>query len=155
VAYFEHAGRTYSARAARLARSGPSSLAGPGCESAVSAGNPAPALDVSSGHVEERQVGAKQRADVLCMASGGDLEIGTLRTASHLWQLNRAGDVHPLAHLLAPSLPDEASNTRDQLRSAHDQTLVCSYDHGSTRLEPRFVSCIALLGGSTPSLLSR
>ena len=42
-------------------------------------------------------------------------------------------------------------NARDQLRSAHDLTLVHderSDEGATTRLQPRFVSCIALLGGA-------
>ncbi len=33
--------------------------------------------------------------------------------------------------------------------------MVCSHHHGAIQLQPRFVSCIALLGGSAPSFLSR
>jgi hypothetical protein len=50
-----------------------------------------------------------------------------------------------------PSTPASGrSNTRDQLRSAHDLTLVHderSDESVTTRLQPRFVSCIASLDG--------
>jgi hypothetical protein len=49
----------------------------------------------------------------------------------------------------SPSILRCLSNTRDQLRSAHDLTLVHdarSDEDATTPLPPRFVSCIALLG---------
>ncbi len=44
----------------------------------------------------------------------------------------------------------ESSNTRDQLRGAHDRALVqndSADDDAPTRLQPPLVSCIALFGG--------
>jgi hypothetical protein len=46
------------------------------------------------------------------------------------------------------------SNARDKLRAAHDPMAVRSYYHASIRLQPPFVSFIALLGGDGDSSAS-
>jgi hypothetical protein len=63
--------------------------------------------------------------------------------------------VHPRAHGALAHSPDGSSNTRDQLRGAHDRTTTHDdrADHDApTRLQPPLVSCIALLGGSSLAL---
>jgi hypothetical protein len=58
----------------------------------------------------------------------------------------------PAGTLSVPRSPYEASNTRDQLRGAHDLALVhddpVGDDDASTRPQPPLVSCIALFGGA-------